>query len=146
MFGSVKKNHIRTALVFAAAPWLLGVSCPGGTVTAPATAIALDGTYTITSVSGDLSQIGSTPTLVIAGGLLTMLGDTALTPASINVTGTNYVWVSNASITVQGLPFPLTTSVTLNATLQPDNTLIGTITLAALGQAAAPIDVTLTKQ
>ncbi|MBI5762796.1 MAG: hypothetical protein HZA51_04640 [Planctomycetes bacterium] len=117
-------------------------------LTPPQSAIDRDGTYLITVTGGgDPGDLGTDPTLVIAGGLLTKLGATDMTPQAITVTGANYIWVSAASKVLSSqIPFPVTTTVTLNVDLQGNGTLVGTMTFSALGQTSNPLSVTLAKQ
>ena len=118
------------------------------TITPPQAAIDLSGTYMIAVTGGgSQSDLGSDPTLVIANGLLTRLGVTDLIPQSITANTPNFLWTSAASIVLSAsLPFPVATTVTLNADLQGNGTLVGTITFTALGQTSAALNVTLTKQ
>lgn len=149
MIGRNWKSHLGgtlACLVIAAT-----VGC--GTVTPvnltpPQTAIDRNGTYLIGVSGGDPNNlIPDDGTLVIAGGLFTRLGDTDLTPQDIDVNGANYVWVSAVSQVLSSqIPFPVTTTVTLNVDLQNDGTLVGTLAFSALGQTSTPVNITLTKQ
>jgi hypothetical protein len=139
-------------IVLAAMPWLLGSTCGGAAIvafsgTVPPAAINLNGTYAITVTdSGDASQLGTDPTVVIEGGLMTKLGKTVLTPTNIQNTGTNFIWTSAATIAYSA-NFSAVTTVTLNADLQADNkTLVGTFVFAAQSQTSQPLHVSLAKQ
>jgi hypothetical protein len=132
-------------------PFLLATSCGSNIVpfsgTVPAAALLLDGTYLITVTSGDNSQLGDNPTLVIAGGLLTKVGTTDMTPTNITNNGNNFIWMSAAVLTYPNSPFGIVTNVTLNADLQLNGTLVGTMVFAAEGIGTSqPLGVTLTKQ
>ena len=145
-----KKFVPQIVIVLAAMPWLLGSTCGGTPIVAfsgvvPQAAIDLNGTYTIAVVSGDTSQLPSNPTLVIAGGLLTRLGDINLTPTNVSNTGNNYIWAGAANIAYSPT-FSAVTTVTLNLDLQPNKTLLGTIVVSAAGQTSNPLNISLTKQ
>lgn len=144
-------RQLSVAAIACALPFLLATSCGSAIVpfsgTVPAAALLLDGTYLITVTSGDNSQLGSNPTLVLSGGLLTKVGTTAMTPTNITNNGNNFVWVSAAVITYPNSPFGITTTVTLNADLQLNGTLVGTMVFSAQGIGTSqPLGVTLTKQ
>jgi len=133
--------------------WIMAAGCGTTPIvpfsgTVPQTAIDVDGTYAMafTDPGADTSTFPPNPTLEIAGGLFTRWGNRSMTPTDVQVKGSNYIWSSAADVVFPTVPGPVTTTVTLNVNLQPDNSLVGTMVLIINGQPTDPSGLKLTKQ